>query len=114
MPLDAYRRVIEVDLIGSFNIMRLAAANMAGLEPLEDGERGVIVATASVAAFEGQVGQAAYAASKGGVVALTLPAAREFAPLGSGDAPRPEREPEPTLLGSRKRFRWKRLSSRCG
>jgi NAD(P)-dependent dehydrogenase (short-subunit alcohol dehydrogenase family) len=82
LALDAFRRVIEVNLIGTFNIMRLAAAGMQGLEPLEDGERGVIVSTASVAAFEGQIGQAAYAASKGGVASLTLPAAREFAKAG--------------------------------
>jgi NAD(P)-dependent dehydrogenase (short-subunit alcohol dehydrogenase family) len=82
MPLDQFRRVIEINLIGSFNILRLAAADMLGLAPLEDGERGVIVSTASVAAFEGQIGQAAYAASKGGIVALTLPAAREFARSG--------------------------------
>jgi NAD(P)-dependent dehydrogenase (short-subunit alcohol dehydrogenase family) len=82
MPLDQFRRVIEINLIGSFNIMRLAAADMVGLEPLEDGERGVIISTASVAAFEGQIGQAAYSASKGGIVALSLPAAREFARSG--------------------------------
>jgi NAD(P)-dependent dehydrogenase (short-subunit alcohol dehydrogenase family) len=82
MPLAEFKKVIEVNLIGTFNVMRLAAADMTGLEPLADGERGVIVSTASVAAFEGQVGQAAYASSKGGVVALTLPAARELAPYG--------------------------------
>jgi NAD(P)-dependent dehydrogenase (short-subunit alcohol dehydrogenase family) len=82
MLLDHFRRVIEVNLIGSFNCMRLAAADMAALAPLAGGERGVIVSTASVAAFEGQIGQAAYAASKGGVVSLTLPAAREFARMG--------------------------------
>ena len=82
MPLDDFARVIGVNLIGSFNMMRLAAADMVKLEPLADGERGVIISTASVAAFEGQIGQAAYAASKGGVVALTLPAAREFARAG--------------------------------
>lgn len=82
MALDQFRRVIEINLIGSFNIMRLAAADMVGLEPLEDGERGVIISTASVAAFEGQIGQAAYSASKGGIVALSLPAAREFARSG--------------------------------
>jgi NAD(P)-dependent dehydrogenase (short-subunit alcohol dehydrogenase family) len=82
LPLDQFRRVIEINLIGSFNIMRLAAADMVSLAPLEDGERGVIVSTASVAAYEGQIGQAAYAASKGGIVALTLPAAREFARSG--------------------------------
>ena len=82
LPLDDYRRVIEVNLIGTFNILRLAAADMAEREPNEEGERGVIVNTASVAAFEGQIGQAAYASSKGGVAALTLPAAREFARIG--------------------------------
>lgn len=82
MPLDQFRRVIEINLIGSFNILRLAAADMVNLAPLEDGERGVIVSTASVAAYEGQIGQAAYSASKGGIVALTLPAAREFARSG--------------------------------
>ncbi|WP_374449360.1 SDR family NAD(P)-dependent oxidoreductase [Stella sp.] len=82
LELDAFRRVIEVNLIGTFNMMRLAAADMQGLDPLADGERGVIVSTASVAAFEGQIGQAAYSASKGGVVALTMPAAREFARAG--------------------------------
>ncbi|MGD1092148.1 MAG: 3-hydroxyacyl-CoA dehydrogenase [Bryobacteraceae bacterium] len=82
MPLEDFERVIHVNLIGTFNMMRLAAAAMTTLEPLEDGERGVIVSTASVAAFEGQVGQAAYSASKGGIVALTLPAARELAQFG--------------------------------
>ena len=80
--LEAFARVIQVNLIGSFNLMRLVAAGAAGLEPLDGGERGVIVSTASIAAYEGQVGQAAYAASKAGIVGLTLPAAREFAPLG--------------------------------
>jgi len=82
MPLDAFRRVIEINLVGSFNLLRLAAADMAPLEPLGEGERGLVVLTASVAAYEGQIGQAAYAASKGGVVGLVLPAARELA--GSG------------------------------
>jgi NAD(P)-dependent dehydrogenase (short-subunit alcohol dehydrogenase family) len=82
MDLAAFERVIRVNLIGSFNLMRLAAAAMAGQAPNEDGERGVIVNTASIAAFEGQIGQAAYAASKGGVAALTLPAARELASVG--------------------------------
>jgi NAD(P)-dependent dehydrogenase (short-subunit alcohol dehydrogenase family) len=82
MPLADFERVIKINLIGTFNAMRLAAADMQGLDPLEDGERGVIVSTASVAAYEGQIGQAAYAASKGGVVALTLPAARELAQFG--------------------------------
>jgi len=82
MPLADFERVIRINLIGTFNAMRLAAAGMQSLDPLEDGERGVIVSTASVAAYEGQIGQAAYAASKGGVVALTLPAARELAQFG--------------------------------
>jgi len=81
MPLEDFAKVIRVNLIGTFNMMRLAAADMTKLEPM-DGERGVIVSTASVAAFEGQVGQAAYSASKGGVAGLTLPAAREFAQFG--------------------------------
>jgi NAD(P)-dependent dehydrogenase (short-subunit alcohol dehydrogenase family) len=79
LALDAFAHVIAVNLIGSFNMMRLAASDMLALDPLADAERGVIVSTASVAAFEGQIGQAAYAASKGGVASLTLPAAREFA-----------------------------------
>jgi NAD(P)-dependent dehydrogenase (short-subunit alcohol dehydrogenase family) len=82
MPLDMFRRVIEVNLIGSFNVMRLAAAEMSALEPLDDGERGIIISTASAAAYEGQIGQAAYSASKGGIVSLTLPAAREPARYG--------------------------------
>ncbi|HXN44423.1 MAG TPA: SDR family NAD(P)-dependent oxidoreductase, partial [Xanthobacteraceae bacterium] len=82
MPLEEFDRVIRVNLIGSFNMMRLAAAEMSMLPPLAGGERGVIVSTASVAAFEGQIGQAAYAASKGGVAALTIPAARELSQFG--------------------------------
>jgi NAD(P)-dependent dehydrogenase (short-subunit alcohol dehydrogenase family) len=82
MPLADFERVIRVNLIGTFNMMRLAAADMQGLAPLAEGERGVIITTASVAAFEGQIGQSAYAASKGGIAALTLPAAREFAQFG--------------------------------
>jgi NAD(P)-dependent dehydrogenase (short-subunit alcohol dehydrogenase family) len=82
LPLDAFRRVIEVNLIGSFNLLRVAAADMTTLDPLADGERGIIVSTASVAAYEGQIGQAAYSASKGGIVSLTLPAARELARHG--------------------------------
>jgi NAD(P)-dependent dehydrogenase (short-subunit alcohol dehydrogenase family) len=82
MPLAEFRRCIEINLIGSFNVMRLAAAEMAALDPLEDGERGIIISTASVAAYEGQIGQAAYSASKGGIVSLTLPAARELARYG--------------------------------
>lgn len=82
MPLDAFEKVIRVNLVGSFNMMRLAATAMQQLDPDANGQRGVIISTASVAAFEGQIGQAAYAASKGGIVALTLPAAREFARFG--------------------------------
>jgi NAD(P)-dependent dehydrogenase (short-subunit alcohol dehydrogenase family) len=82
MPLDEFARVVEINLIGTFNVLRLAAAAMQPLPPLQDGERGVIICTASVAAYEGQIGQAAYAASKGGVVALVMPAAREFAQFG--------------------------------
>ncbi len=82
MPLADYERIIRVNLIGTFNAMRLAAAAMSTLDPLTDGERGVIVSTASVAAFEGQIGQAAYASSKGGIVSLVMPAAREFAQFG--------------------------------
>ena len=82
MALDVFARVVQINLIGSFNLMRLAAADMSKLEPMSEGERGVIVSTSSVAAFEGQIGQAAYAASKGGIASLTLPAAREFAQFG--------------------------------
>jgi NAD(P)-dependent dehydrogenase (short-subunit alcohol dehydrogenase family) len=80
--IDVFRTVIGVNLIGTFNVLRLAAAAIAKAEPLEHGERGVIVNTASVAAFDGQVGQLAYAASKAGVVGMTLPAARDLAPAG--------------------------------
>jgi NAD(P)-dependent dehydrogenase (short-subunit alcohol dehydrogenase family) len=80
--LDAFRRVVTVNLIGTFNVLRLAAGAMARNQPTPGGERGVIINTASVAAFDGQVGQAAYAASKGGVASLTLPAARELAKHG--------------------------------
>ena len=82
MPLDQFRQVVEVNLIGSFNLLRVSAADMIGLDPLADGERGVILLTASIAAFDGQIGQAAYSASKGGVASLTLPAARELARYG--------------------------------
>ena len=82
MPLADFERVIAINLIGTFNMMRLAAADMQNLSPLADEERGVIISAASVAAFEGQIGQAAYSASKGGVAALVLPAAREFAQFG--------------------------------
>jgi NAD(P)-dependent dehydrogenase (short-subunit alcohol dehydrogenase family) len=82
MPLADYERVITINLNGTFNMMRLAAAAMQKLSPLAEDERGVIITIASVAAFDGQIGQAAYASSKGGVAALTLPAAREFAQFG--------------------------------
>ncbi|ACB33263.1 short-chain dehydrogenase/reductase SDR [Leptothrix cholodnii SP-6] len=81
-PLEDFERVVRVNLIGTYNMIRLAAARMVGLEPLADGERGVMVNTASVAAYDGQVGQEAYAASKGGVVSLTLPLARDLAQWG--------------------------------
>ena len=81
-PLEHFTRVIDINLIGTFNVIRLAAAAMSANAPTGGGERGVIVTTASVAAFDGQIGQAAYAASKGGIVALTLPLAREFARVG--------------------------------
>ena len=81
-PLSHFERIIRVNLIGTFNVIRLAAAAMAANEPTSGGERGVIVNTASVAAFDGQIGQAAYSASKGGIVAMTLPIAREFARIG--------------------------------
>jgi NAD(P)-dependent dehydrogenase (short-subunit alcohol dehydrogenase family) len=82
MPLEEFSRVVSINLIGTFNVMRLAAAAMQNLAPMQDGERGIIICTASVAAYDGQIGQAAYAASKGGVVSLVLPAAREFAQFG--------------------------------
>ncbi len=81
-PLEDFKRVIEVNLVGTYNVTRLAAAEMIKLEPLADGERGVVVCTASVAAFDGQVGQEAYSASKGGVAAMTLPLARDLAQFG--------------------------------
>ncbi|MBK1852038.1 MULTISPECIES: SDR family NAD(P)-dependent oxidoreductase [unclassified Marinobacter] len=82
MPLESFSKVIQINLIGTFNILRLAAADMAQREPNADGERGVIINTASVAAYEGQIGQAAYSASKGGVVGLTIQSARELAREG--------------------------------
>src|ERR671928_938655 len=80
--LDPFVRTVMVNLVGTFNVLRLAAAAMAATEPEEDGERGVIVNTASIAAFDGQIGQIAYSASKGGVVGLTLPAARDLSSVG--------------------------------
>ncbi|MCK0164392.1 SDR family NAD(P)-dependent oxidoreductase [Marinobacter sp. S6332] len=82
MPLESFSKVIQINLIGTFNILRLAAGDMAQREPNADGERGVIINTASVAAYEGQIGQAAYSASKGGVVGLTIQSARELAREG--------------------------------
>ncbi len=82
MALEEFTRVINVNLNGSFNMLRLAASAMQKLEPLADSQRGVMISTASVAAYEGQIGQSAYAASKGGIVALTIPLARELAQFG--------------------------------
>jgi NAD(P)-dependent dehydrogenase (short-subunit alcohol dehydrogenase family) len=81
-PLDLFERTLRVNLVGTFNVLRLAASRMAQNTPEAGGERGVIINTASIAAFDGQIGQPAYAASKGGIVSLTLPAARELAALG--------------------------------
>jgi NAD(P)-dependent dehydrogenase (short-subunit alcohol dehydrogenase family) len=83
MALADFDRVIRINLIGSFNMIRLAAADMSKLEPLSTGERGVMISTASIAAYDGQIGQSAYSASKGGIVGMTLPIAREFAQFGS-------------------------------
>ncbi len=82
MPLAEFARCIEINLIGSFNMIRLASEAMAKNAPQADGERGVIINTASIAAYDGQIGQAAYAASKGGIVSMTLPIARELARFG--------------------------------
>ena len=82
MPLERFSATVMVNLVGSFNVAKAAADSMQHNEPGEDGERGVIINTASIAAFEGQIGQAAYSASKGGVVGMTLPLAREFARIG--------------------------------
>jgi len=82
MPLDFFQHIVNVNLFGTFNMMRLCAEMMMGLDLLEDDQRGVIISTASIAAYEGQIGQSAYAASKGAIVSLTLPAAREFASFG--------------------------------
>ena len=81
-PLANFAKVVNINLIGTFNVLRLAAEKMQANEPTAEGERGVVINTASVAAFDGQIGQAAYAASKGGVAAMTLPIAREFARMG--------------------------------
>jgi NAD(P)-dependent dehydrogenase (short-subunit alcohol dehydrogenase family) len=81
-PLEDFERVIRINLIGTYNVIRLTAARIAKLAPLQDGERGVMLMTASVAAFDGQVGQEAYSASKGGITAMTLPLARDLAQHG--------------------------------
>ncbi len=82
-PLDDFKRVIDINLVGSFNVLRLVALQMSRQDPInDDGGRGVIINTASVAAYEGQIGQAAYSASKGGIVGMTLPIARDLASLG--------------------------------
>ena len=81
-PLGDFEKVIKINLIGSFNMLRLATADMSKLEPLSTGERGVVICTASVAAYDGQIGQSAYSASKGGIVGMTLPIARELAQFG--------------------------------
>jgi NAD(P)-dependent dehydrogenase (short-subunit alcohol dehydrogenase family) len=81
-PLEDFDRVVRVNLVGTYNVIRLAAARIAGLPPMDDGERGVVLMTASVAAFDGQVGQEAYSASKGGLVGMTLPLARDLAQWG--------------------------------
>jgi NAD(P)-dependent dehydrogenase (short-subunit alcohol dehydrogenase family) len=82
MALSEFEKVIKINLIGSFNMLRVATAEMSKLEPLSSGERGVVICTASVAAYDGQIGQAAYSASKGGIVGMTLPIARELAQFG--------------------------------
>src|SRR5258708_17149140 len=82
MPLADFEKVIKINLIGSFNMLRLATAEMTKLEPLSTGGRGVVISTASIAAYDGQIGPSAYSASKGGIVAMTLPIARELAQFG--------------------------------
>jgi NAD(P)-dependent dehydrogenase (short-subunit alcohol dehydrogenase family) len=80
--LDLYRKVIEINLVGTFNVLRLAAAAIGKTEPLDDGQRGIIINTASIAAYDGQIGQVAYASSKAAVVGMTLPAARDLSTVG--------------------------------
>src|SRR5262245_1963974 len=108
--LDLFKTIVGVNLIGTFNVLRLAAAEIAKADPLEHGERGVIVNTASVAAFDGQIGQIAYAASEAGVAGMTLPAARELAPAGIRvvtiapgifDTPQPRPRPDDRRAGPR-------------
>ena len=96
----AFAKVVSVNLIGTFNVLRLAASAMSQTEPGEDGERGVVVNTASIAAYDGQIGQLAYAASKGGIVGMTLPAARDLAASACGSAPSPPGLVDTPLLGS--------------
>ncbi len=114
MPLDFFSNVIMINLVGSFNVAKAAAAAMEGNEPNEDGERGVIINTASVAAYEGQIGQAAYSASKAGIVGMTLPIARELLPaLACVSWPwRPEYSGRPWWMACRNRSRshWLRPS----
>jgi len=101
-PLEHFANVINVNLVGTFNAIRLAADAMANNPPNEGGERGVIVTTASIAAFDGQIGQAAYSASKGGIVSMTLPIAREAGAIPrKAWAPGGVREPRPPYLRER-------------
>ena len=100
LALDAFERVLRINTVGTLNVLRLAAAAIAEGEPV-DGERGVLITTASIAAFEGQIGQAAYAASKGAVAALTLPLARELWTEAAGDSLRKVEIPTLVLIGRR-------------
>lgn len=113
VALEWFTKIIQVNLIGTFNVIRLSAAAMTRNAPDGEGERGVIINTASTAAYEGQIGQAAYSASKGGIVGMTLPIARELGSTASGRSPSPlDRSTRPCWAASRKRpeKRWK---SRC-
>jgi NAD(P)-dependent dehydrogenase (short-subunit alcohol dehydrogenase family) len=113
--LPLFRKVIEVNLIGTFNMLRLAATAMSVNAPSADGERGVVINTASIAAFEGQIGQAAYAASKGGVASLTLPAARELSRLGIRPVlGGPTNTPNSSCRSSKTRCSTERLSGSMG
>ena len=115
MPLDEFKKIIDINLIGTFNVMRMAANAMIPLAPIGDsGERGVIINTASVAAFEGQIGQTAYSASKGAIVSLTLPAARELAQFGIRvNAIAPGLVKGVALAASEPRWRSENLRSLC-
>ena len=111
LPLEDYVRVVNINLVGTFNLMRLAAADMTGLDPVNaSGERGVIINTASVAAYDGQVGQPAYASSKGGVVALTLPLPASSPSSGCGSSPSPRVSSRPRC-SARSRPRSRRASA---